>query len=137
MARPKRNVLAAAEETTTPPDALAANQAIARIIKAEGNSLYSCTLPNGKELLAELAARFRNTIWVRRGGYVLLERADEEERKGSRVEGEIVNIVRDERGWRKQPYWPKEFTKKVEEDSDDDESNVGKMPPSDSEDDSA
>lgn len=32
---------------------------------------------------------------------------------------------------------PKEFTKKVEEDSDDDESNVGKMPPSDSEDDSA
>lgn len=105
MARSKRNVQAAAEETTTPPDALAGNQSLARVVKAEGNSLYSCTLPNEKPVLVELAARFRNTIWIRRGGYVLLEMTPDEDRKGSKVDGEIINVVRDEREWRKQAYW--------------------------------
>ncbi|KAL8297829.1 hypothetical protein RB597_007141 [Gaeumannomyces tritici] len=133
MARSKRNVQAAAEETTTPPDALAGNQSLARVVKAEGNSLYSCTLPDGKPALAELAARFRNTIWIRRGGYVLVEMAADEDRKGSRVDGEIVNVVRDEREWRKRPYWPTQFPKHKEEINDEEDSNVGKMPPSDSE----
>lgn len=104
MARPKRNVLAAAEESLTPPDTLQPNQSIVRVVKPDGNNLYTCALPNGKTLVLELAQRFRNTIWVRRGGYVLAERypSDTEE---ARAEGEIVNIVRDEKFWRKQSYW--------------------------------
>jgi probable RNA-binding protein EIF1AD len=104
MGRPKRNIQAAAEETSTPPAALTATQSIARVIKATGNSLYSCHLPNNKEILVELPSRFRNTIWIKHGGYVLVDTKDAQVRD-NKIDGEIVNIVRDEREWRKEPYW--------------------------------
>ncbi|KAK1996276.1 translation initiation factor 1A/IF-1 [Colletotrichum falcatum] len=133
MGRPKRAALQAAEDTLSPPDALEKNQAIVRVVKAEGNNLYACELPNKKDLVLELAQRFRNTIWIKRGGYVLAERYDEPD---GRVMGEIINVVRDEKAWRKQSYWPKEFAKtNTYDDSEESDSNVGKMPPSDSEDD--
>ncbi|KAM0350124.1 hypothetical protein ACHAPU_003287 [Fusarium lateritium] len=135
MGRPKRNVLAAAEAALTPPDALESNQSLVRVVKPEGNNLYTCELPNTKTLLLELGQRFRNTIWIKRGGFVLAERY-EDSKEDTRSEGEIVNVVRDEKAWRKQSYWPKEFVKKNTYDLSDseEESNVGKMPPSDSED---
>ncbi|KAI1180695.1 hypothetical protein F4777DRAFT_259079 [Nemania sp. FL0916] len=132
MGRPKRNVHAAAEESTTPPDELTPSQHIARVVKAEGNSLYRCMLPSQKAVLVELAARFRNTIWIKRGGYVLVDLSDPNETKG-KVEGEIANVVREEKEWRKQSYWPKEFAKATYDDDEDEESTVGQMPPSDSE----
>jgi probable RNA-binding protein EIF1AD len=104
MGRPKRNVLAAAEESLTPPDTLQANHSLARVVKPEGNNLYACELPNGKPITLELAQRFRNTIWIKRGGFVLAElyAADGQD---VRAAGEIINVVRDEKLWRKQPYW--------------------------------
>jgi probable RNA-binding protein EIF1AD len=104
MGRPKRNVTAAAEETSTPPSALTATQSIARVVKAEGNSLYTCTLPEGKTLLVELESRFRNTIWIKRGGYVLVDTKDAATRQ-NKIDGEIINVVRDEHVWRKESYW--------------------------------
>lgn len=104
MGRPKRDIRAAAEESTTPPDQLTPSQSVAKVVKAEGNSLYACYLPNQRIVLVELAARFRNTIWIKRGGYVLLDLTPFEDQKG-KVEGEIVNVVRDEKEWRKQSYW--------------------------------
>jgi probable RNA-binding protein EIF1AD len=104
MGRPKRDIRAAAEESTTPPDTLTDSQVLARVIKAEGNSIYSCQLPGQRTVLVELAARFRNTIWIKRGGYVLVDLVAAEEVKG-KVEGEIVNVVREEKAWRKQKYW--------------------------------
>ncbi|RDW69608.1 putative eukaryotic translation initiation factor eIF1a-like protein [Coleophoma cylindrospora] len=132
MGRPKRNVFAAAEETSTPPSQLTATQHIARVVKAAGNSLYSCCLPDKTTLLAELPSRFRNTIWIRNGGYVLIDTKDADVRE-NKIGAEIINVVRDEHLWRKESYWPKEFVKasSYAEDSDDEESTVGKMPPSD------
>ncbi|KAH0541278.1 hypothetical protein FGG08_004202 [Glutinoglossum americanum] len=130
MARPKRNVLATAQETSTPPSTLSPTQAIARVIKATGNNLYSVELPSGKTLLVELPPRFRNTIWIKRGGYVLID-TNSSEVRDNKLNGDIVNVVRDEKDWRKETYWPKEFVKKSSygEESGDDESVVGKMPP--------
>ncbi|XXG98369.1 D-amino acid oxidase [Hypoxylon texense] len=133
MARPKRDIRAAAEESTTPPDQLTASQSVAKVVKAEGNSLYACCLPDQRTVLVELATRFRNTIWIKRGGYVLLDLTPPEDQKG-KVEGEIVNVVRDEKEWRKQSYWPKEFPRSTFGDDEDEDSTVGRMPPSDSED---
>ena len=104
MGRPKRNVVAAAEETSTPPSTLTSTQSIARVIKAEGNSLYSCFLPDMKTTLVELSSRFRNTIWMKRGGYVLIDTKGAEVRQ-NKLDGEIINVVRDEHVWRKEPYW--------------------------------
>lgn len=104
MGRPKRNVLAAAAESMTPPGALEPHQSLVRVIKPEGNNLYTCELPNTKPIVLELAQRFRNTIWIKRGGFVLAERY-EPGSHDSRADGEIVNVVRDEKLWRKQAYW--------------------------------
>jgi probable RNA-binding protein EIF1AD len=104
MGRPKRNVFATAEETSTPPSSLTTTQAIARVIKAEGNCLYSCTLPEKKTILVELPSRFRNTIWIKRGGYVLIDTKEADVRQ-NRIDGEIINVVRDEHLWRKEAYW--------------------------------
>lgn len=104
MGRPKRDIRAAAEATTTPPDQLTAAQSLAKVIKAEGNSLYNCSLPDSRTVLVELAARFRNTIWIKRGGFVLVDLTLTGDQKG-KVEGEIINVVREEREWRKKSFW--------------------------------
>lgn len=77
---------------------------MARVLKAEGNSLYNCVLPDKSTVTVQLQDRFRNTIWIRRGGYVLVDLTPTEEHKG-KVKGDIVNIVREEKEWRKQSYW--------------------------------
>lgn len=147
MGRPKRNLLATAAGTSAPPTVLDEGHAIARVNKAEGNNLYSVELPSAKgRLLVELPSRFRSQIWIKRGGYVLVDMSAFDDRE-NKLDGEIVNVVREEKQWRKQAYWsvfastevkyqlmnprPPEFIKKPTylEDSDDEESTVGKMPP--------
>ena len=104
MGRPKRQVLATIEDTITPPDALPDAHFIARIVKAEGKNLYSAELPNGKNVLAELEAKFRSTVWIKRGSYVVVDTSALAERD-NKLDGEIVNVVRDEKAWRKMSYW--------------------------------
>ncbi|KAH7551752.1 hypothetical protein BM1_09386 [Bipolaris maydis] len=133
MPPPKRKVLATIDSTITPPDELPPNHFIARITKAEGKNLYSAELPDGKPVLAELEPKFRSTVWIKRGSYVVVDTSALADRD-NKLDGEIVNIVRDEKAWRKMSYWPQEFAKKSTyvEDSDEEESTVGKMPPTDS-----
>jgi probable RNA-binding protein EIF1AD len=138
MPRPKRNVLAAAQAASEPPTSLPEHHRIARVIKAEGNSLFSVTLPSEEILLVELAAPLRNTFWIRRGGYVIVDTAALADRD-NKLSGEIVTVLMQEKNWRKTDYWPTEFAKRntYSDDDDDDEqeeSNIGKLPTSDSED---
>ena len=104
MGPPRRKLLATEEETLTPPDCLAEGQTIARIIKATGNSIYSVELPSKETVLVELPARFRSTIWMKRGSYVVVDTNALEDRD-NKLHGEIVNIVRDEKAWRKASFW--------------------------------
>lgn len=135
MAPPRRKLQATVEETLTPPDSLTETQSVARIVAAKGKNLYEVTTSTNDTLLVELEARFRSTIWLKRGGYVLIDTSSLADRD-NKIDGEIVNVVRDEKAWRKAPYWPKDFTKKTAVvNSDEDESNVGKMPPSSDDDD--
>jgi probable RNA-binding protein EIF1AD len=99
----------------------------------------------------------RSTVWIKRGSYVVVDTSSLADRD-NKLDGEIVNVVRDEKAWRKMAYWyvvycsrrargimwliytlfrPKEFVKKSTyvQDSDDEESTVGKMPPADSDED--
>lgn len=136
MPKSKRNIHAVAEETLTPPDVLSHGQIIARVKNAAGNNLYNLHLPSGDALLAELPARFRGTIFIRRGSYVLVDTASLADR-GNKLGGEIVNIVRDEKAWRKAAFWPDEFAaakNSYQETSDDEDEDEGpKFPPSEDE----
>ena len=135
MPKPKRLNHATAELTVTPPDELPQSQTIARIVAAEGKSLYTVALPSQKTILTELAPQFRNNIWLKKGGYVLVDLEALSGRE-NKLAGEIVNVVRDEKSWRKKSWWPTEFPKQNSlEDESDEDSKVGKMPSSESEDD--
>lgn len=136
MPKPKRNVQAVQEETLTPPDTLPTGQKIARVKNAAGNNLYNLELPSGEALLAELPAKFRSTVWMKRGSYVLVDTACMAGRD-NKLSGEIVNIVGDVKAWMKAPFWPKEFTatkSSYQQDSDEDSDAGPQMPPSDDED---
>jgi probable RNA-binding protein EIF1AD len=104
MARPKRNLLATIDSTVTPPDVLPPTQQVARITIAAGNNLYNAELPDGKPILAELEAKFRSTVWIKRGSFVVVDTSAMADRE-NKLDGEIVNIVRDEKAWRKMTYW--------------------------------
>ena len=105
MGRPKRNFLATAEETSSPPTSLGQCHAIARVKKAEGKNLYSVELsPGDRLLLVELPSRFRSQIWIKRGGFVVIDMTAFDDRD-NKLDGEISNIVREEKQWRKQAYW--------------------------------
>lgn len=130
MGPPRRKLQETVEATLTPPDSLASSQSIARVIKAEGNNLYSVELPSAQRLLVELPARFRSTIWLRRGGFVVVDTEALADRD-NKLDGEIVNVVRDERQWRRESYWPEEFVKRLTAMGmeSQEQSTVGKMPP--------
>lgn len=104
MPRPKRNLLATIDSTVTPPDELPSGHYIARITSAAGNNLYNAELPGGKPILAELEAKFRSTVWIKRGSYVVIDTSALADRE-NKLDGEIVNVVRDEKAWRKMAYW--------------------------------
>lgn len=96
-------MLATAEETMTPPGELTEGQQIAKVIRATGNNVYSVTLPSKESILVELPARFRSTFWMKRGSFVLVD--TEAFERDNKLSGQIINIVRDEKAWRKAPYW--------------------------------
>lgn len=56
----------------------------------------------------------------------------------NKLYGEIVNVVREEREWRKMAYWPVVFGKREgyggSDSEEEEESRMGKMPFSDEED---
>ena len=132
MPRPKRDIQVVAEETVTPPESLSSSQTIARVKQASGNNLYQLELPSSKVVLGELPARFRSTIWIKRGSFVLVDTAALAGRD-NKLGGEIINVIRDEKSWRKRSYWPTEFPAKISY-ADDSDENGPEMPPSDSED---
>lgn len=104
MTRPKRDVLAAIEDTLIPPPSLTPSQSIARITKVAGKNIFGGELPDGKQILVELIAIFRSRIWIKRGSFVVVDLAKGKERD-NKLDGEIVNVVREEREWRKMAYW--------------------------------
>lgn len=135
--QPRRQLQATALATTTPPSTLPPHHTLARITAMSGNNLYqvlypstttssstitstptstsTSTSPTPTSTLVELPSRFRSTIWLKRGSFVVVDTAALADRS-NKLGGEIVNVVRDEKEWRKMSYWPnddKEFEKKV------------------------
>jgi probable RNA-binding protein EIF1AD len=104
MARPKRALHATIDSTVTPPSMLPPNHVLARITKAAGKNLYNAELPDGTPILAELEAKFRSVVWIKRGSFVVVDTSALADRE-NKLDGEIVNVVRDEKDWRKMAYW--------------------------------
>ena len=115
---------------TDPPDNLTPTQRICRVDQICGNNLYSVTLPPqasasditadsvdakpalaeelqpGSKVLVELPPKFRNTLWIRRGGYVLVDLHAGEDRRQNKIVGTVAAVIQDVRVWRRMAYWP-------------------------------
>ncbi|ORY85598.1 hypothetical protein BCR37DRAFT_391367 [Protomyces lactucae-debilis] len=97
------------QQATEVPDSLEPSQQIAQVTTINGNNIYTVRTTTAEGILVELPPRFRNTMWIRRGGYVLMDTAAFEARE-NKLAGEIVAVIHDEKAWRKLPYWPAQFT---------------------------
>ncbi|KAF2723903.1 nucleic acid-binding protein [Polychaeton citri CBS 116435] len=133
MPNSKRNVDAVYQATLSPPGELTATQQIARLRQAAGNNLYHLELSDGTSAMAELEAKFRSTIWIKRGSFVLVDSAGIADRD-NKLSGIIINVVGNEREWRKMPFWPNQFQAKKSSYADDSDDEGPTMPPSDPED---
>lgn len=77
---------------------------VCRVVKAEGKNLYNITTPSARQMLVELPAKFRSKIWIKRGGFVLINIEAFDDRDNE-LGGEVENVVGNEKAWRKMPYW--------------------------------
>jgi probable RNA-binding protein EIF1AD len=116
------------QQVSEVPDLLGDSQQIAQVTTINGNNIYTVKTTSAEGILVELPPRFRNTMWIRRGGYVLIDTAAFEARD-NKLAGEIVAVIHDEKAWRKMPYWPEEFVKRqaapAHEDGDDEDEAEG------------
>lgn len=104
MAKKKNFTHNVRDDDVEAPAGLEPAQAIARVVKATSANTWECELPSKETVLVQLQAKLHNNVWVRRGGFVLVEAYPEGEATG-KVAGEIVNVVLDEKKWRKMAYW--------------------------------
>lgn len=107
-----------------PPAELLPTQKIGLVDTMNGNNIYTVLLPDldaspekaivksESAHLVELPPRFRNSMWIRRGGFVLIDCAAFEGRE-NKLTGEIMTVIHDEKSWRKMPYWPVQFKKEA------------------------
>ncbi|KAI8800289.1 hypothetical protein BJ742DRAFT_842117 [Cladochytrium replicatum] len=94
--RPKRKSVATAvlDDFPVPED----SQLIARITEVRGGGQYDACLPRGAEsedgaftedALVVLPTKFKNVVWLKRGGYVIVAPLDSK----TKVWGEIVHVL--------------------------------------------
>lgn len=72
----------------------------------------------GAEIVVEMPPKFRNAIFVKRGGFCVISVYQQimnletiPALSDYKVQGEISNIVVNDREWQKYTYWPQEFKK--------------------------
>ncbi|UJR38423.1 hypothetical protein I4U23_031091 [Adineta vaga] len=100
---------------------------IVKIVAPRGNNLHEVITPNGTMFLVSMPTKFRKTIFIKRGDYVLVEDIEE----GDKVKAEIIQILlRDNIKYiRSQNCWPKEFEDIQDEDTKGETSVDDMMPP--------
>ena len=88
------------------------NQLIAQTLASRGNNLHEIIDQDGNQYLASMPMKFRNTVWLRRGQFVLIEPIEE----GDKVKAEIVNILDSENVLYIEEcgQWPKRFSDDAE-----------------------
>ncbi|KAG1680995.1 hypothetical protein FOA52_009954 [Chlamydomonas sp. UWO 241] len=90
---------------------LGEGQSVARVEAARGGNLIEVELRNGRNTLVLMPAKFIKKLWVRKGGFVVIEQQAEAEEAGHKVTGTIATILYEEhiKELKKQGVWPIEF----------------------------
>jgi len=83
------------------------SQEIVRVAAGRGNNLHEVLDANGKSYLVSMPTKFRKSVWIKRGDFVIVEPIEE----GDKVQAEIVAILyRDQiRYIKRENLWPAGF----------------------------
>lgn len=65
------------------------DQILVKVLGPRGNHLYEVLAADGTTFLASMPSKFRNTVWIKGGSFVVIESIKE----GNKVKGEIVKIL--------------------------------------------
>ncbi|KAG2489844.1 hypothetical protein HYH03_011647 [Edaphochlamys debaryana] len=87
-------------------------QSIVRALGSRGSNLIEVEFPDGRQTLVMMPAKFNKKLWVKRGGFLLIE-ASEEAQQDTKVTGTIVGVLYDDqiKQLSKMPgVWPAEFS---------------------------
>jgi len=82
---------------------------------------------NGQTFLLELPSKFRKSVWIRRGSYVIATTA--EELSGTKLQGVIEHVISSDqvKEWKRKGLWPNGFDQtetQPEEEAPPDEADV-------------
>ncbi|KAF7623618.1 S1-like domain-containing protein [Meloidogyne graminicola] len=90
---------------------LAKGQFVAKILASRGNNLHQVETSNGEIFLISMPTRFRRTLWVRRGNFVIAQPIEE----GDKVKAEIVHVLDNENICYliEKGEWPERFLKEI------------------------
>ncbi|KAF9346848.1 hypothetical protein BGX34_003582 [Mortierella sp. NVP85] len=66
-------------------------QRFAKVIGTRGNNVHEVQFEDGDQMLVNLPPKFRSLVWVKRGGYVVIQPAEEEDK--TKVGGDIVAVL--------------------------------------------
>ncbi|XKL61225.1 hypothetical protein PGB90_008282 [Kerria lacca] len=83
------------------------NQQLVKVLSTKGNHLYEVKSIKNEIFLVSMPSKFRNTVWIKAGSYVIVETIDE----GKKVKGEIVYILLKHhiKQMKKEKNWPAQF----------------------------
>uniref|UniRef100_A0A7S0V8E4 S1-like domain-containing protein n=1 Tax=Polytomella parva TaxID=51329 RepID=A0A7S0V8E4_9CHLO len=86
------------------------NEFIVQVLGLRGGNIVNVQFPDGKETLCLLPSKFHKKVWVKRGGFVLIE-SDENAFEDTKVAGNILAVLYDEqiKEYKKLGVWPGEF----------------------------
>ncbi len=88
------------------------DQQIVRVLQPKGNNLHEVQEASGSSYLVSMPTKFRKSIWVKRGDFVIVEPIPE----GDKVKAEIIHILFPEqiRELQKENKWPAAFPSKTQ-----------------------
>eukprot|EP01089_Gocevia_fonbrunei_P020388 TRINITY_DN7595_c0_g1_i3.p1 TRINITY_DN7595_c0_g1~~TRINITY_DN7595_c0_g1_i3.p1 ORF type:complete len:134 (-),score=29.82 TRINITY_DN7595_c0_g1_i3:25-426(-) len=91
------------------------DQQIVQVTEIRGTNILGVKFANGEEILCLMPAKFRKTVWVKKGGYVLIEPFTEmikkEKYKDVKLKGRVVHVLFPPhiKQYKKQGIWPSAF----------------------------
>ncbi|CAM6102503.1 unnamed protein product [Calypogeia fissa] len=88
-------------------------ESLMRVVSLRGSNLIEVENSHGVKTLCMLPAKFRKSLWIKTGNYVLVEEGDREKAAdaGNKVTGTIVQVLYEEhvRALRTTSFWPPSF----------------------------
>ncbi|KAG0290046.1 putative RNA-binding protein eif1ad [Linnemannia gamsii] len=100
-----RRKIATSDILTDIPE-LEEGQRFARVLGTRGKNVHEVQFSDNQELLVNLPPKFRSLVWVKRGSYVIIEPAEEEDK--TKVGGDIIAVLFPDhiKHYKQQGIWP-------------------------------